>query len=174
MTNKKMAQEPDIAQIFTDPCSAGKVIWIGLRPGKDLQVRVVDTAEALPGDGLIGDRFRGSAKSARQVTFIQAEHLRSVAAIMKMEKVDPGTVRRNIVVEGINLLAPQNKRFKIGKAIFEVSGICHPCSKMDDALGPGGYDAMRGRGGITARVMQAGVIHVGASVESLSEGASTC
>ena len=69
------------------------------------------------------------------------------------------------MVSGINLLALKDKQFSIGEVVLEFSGLCHPCSRMEEYLGPGGYNAMRGHGGINARIITGGVIHVGDAVE---------
>jgi len=75
--------------------------------------------------------------------------------------------RRNIVVSGLNLLALKGKQFRIGSVVLEYTGLCHPCSKMETALGPGGYNnAMRGHGGITTRVIEAGEIALGDDVRA--------
>jgi MOSC domain-containing protein YiiM len=76
----------------------------------------------------------------------------------------PELTRRNIVVSGINLLALKDRRFQIGGAVLEATGPCEPCSRMEENLGPGGYNAMRGHGGITARVVEEGTIRVGDEV----------
>jgi MOSC domain-containing protein YiiM len=70
-------------------------------------------------------------------------------------------LRRNLVVRGVNLLALKGKRFRLGTALLEHSGECHPCSRMEDVFGPGGYNAVRGHGGITARVIEGGAIGLG-------------
>jgi len=76
----------------------------------------------------------------------------------------PGVLRRNVVVSGVNLLALKGKTFRVGDAVLRWTGLCHPCSKMETALGPGGYNAMRGHGGITASVEAAGRFAVGDAV----------
>ncbi len=73
----------------------------------------------------------------------------------------PALLRRNIVVSGINLLALNGAQFSIGGALMEGTGHCHPCSRMEETFGPGGYNAVRGHGGITARVLSGGVVRVG-------------
>jgi len=145
----------------------GKVEWIGLRPAKKAPLNKVSTVNASSQSGLEGDHFAGQYSQKRQVTLIQAEHLVTVASLMGVEQIDPGLIRRNIVVKGINLLALKEKQFKIGEAILETTGLCHPCSRMETNLGEGGYNAMRGHGGITAKVVKGGEIKQGDTVEVL-------
>ena len=119
----------------------------------------------------LGDRLgrRGEAElSTRQVTLIQAEHLPVIAQLARVEAVDPLALRRNLVVSGINLLALKNAKLRIGDAVLlEVVGPCAPCSRMEEAVGPGGYAAMRGHGGMTARVLEGGPLAVGDAVVAL-------
>ena len=75
--------------------------------------------------------------------------------------IDPAFTRRNLVVSGINLLALKDKQFYVGEVLLEYTGLCHPCTRMEENLGPGGYNAMRGHGGITARILNGGVIRMG-------------
>ena len=98
---------------------------------------------------------------SRQVTLIQAEHLEVLASMLGLSKILPEFTRRNIVVRDINLLSLKGKQFNIGEAILEYSGECHPCSRMEKNLGPGAYNAMRGHGGITAKVINSGIIKLG-------------
>ncbi len=141
----------------------GKVEWIGVRPARRETVAVVESVDASPEAGLDGDRY-GREGGKRQVTLIQAEHIEAVASMLGVDEVDPATLRRNIVVRGLNLVALKGKQFKVGDAVLEYTGLCHPCSHMEDALGPGGYNAMRGHGGITATVIDGGTISLGNSV----------
>ncbi|MFP4310872.1 MAG: MOSC domain-containing protein, partial [Nitriliruptoraceae bacterium] len=90
-----------------------------------------------------------------------------VAALLDRPEVDAGLLRRNLVVAGINLASLRDRRFRIGEVELEGSGWCHPCSRMEEALGPGGFQAMRGHGGITARVLTSGVLHLGDEVSTL-------
>ncbi|MGO4407702.1 MOSC domain-containing protein [Bosea sp. RAF48] len=73
----------------------------------------------------------------------------------------PGDLRRNVVTQGINLLALKDKRFRIGSAILQTTGEYHPCSRMEEILGVGGYNAVRGLGDITARIIESGMVKAG-------------
>lgn len=141
----------------------GSVKWIGIRTTRNAPLTPVEQVEVTRDHGLAGDHYTKIA-GKRQVTLIQAEHLDAVASMLGMNAVKPETVRRNIVVGGINLLALKDKHFMLGEVTLEFTNLCHPCSRMEDVLGPGGYNAMRGHGGITARVVAGGVIRVGDSV----------
>jgi MOSC domain-containing protein YiiM len=83
-------------------------------------------------------------------------------------EVDVGALRRNLVVSGINLIALKNARIHVGGALLEIVGPCQPCSRMEEAVGPGAYAAMRGHGGMTARVIESGAIQVGDIVRAAS------
>lgn len=117
--------------------------------------------------GLMGDRYNGS-NGKRQVTLIQWEHLSVLESIMG-QTIAPELLRRNLVIKGINLLALKNRKFSIGEAVFQTTGPCHPCSRMEKVLGAGGYNAMRGHGGLTAQVLKGGVIRVGENFSILPD-----
>jgi len=110
-----------------------------------------------------------SGPGKRQVTLIQAEHLPVIAALAGLDAVTPEELRRNIVVRGLPLLALKDARFQIGEVILEGTGECHPCSRMEETFGPGGYNAVRGHGGITARVVRGGLIRVGDTLTVLPD-----
>jgi MOSC domain-containing protein YiiM len=138
----------------------GNVEWIGIRPSRDEPMIALESVHIKFGKGLEGDRFSGSVDNPRQVTLIQQEHLIVIASCLRRELIPASLLRRNIVVSGINLLALKNKIFRVGEAVLEYTGHCHPCSKMESQLGEGGYNAMRGHGGITARVCEAGLVRL--------------
>lgn len=159
--------EPTPLQILFDTLpQTGRVEWIGIRPARGEAMETLDNVAVTPGKGLEGDRFKGRETSKRQVTLIQKEHLHAIASCLQREAIEPEVFRRNIVVSGLNLLALKGKRFRIGNVVLEYTGLCHPCSKMETTLGPGGYNAMRGHGGITTRVVEGGDIALGDEVQA--------
>lgn len=151
----------DLMDHFHQP---GTIAWIGLRPLKKAPLSSVETAEIVVGTGLVGDHYQGTSGN-RDVTLIQAEHLEAVGKMLG-KTIDPGLTRRNLVVSGLNLLSMMDKKVKIGdQVVLEITGLCHPCSRMEENLGFGGYNAMRGHGGLTSRVLTGGKIKVGDPIE---------
>nr|WP_237182478.1 MOSC domain-containing protein [Roseomonas marmotae] len=150
-----------LARLLEGPLRPGRLCWIGLRPARRAAMEVVAAAGLRAGQGLAGDRYAGR-EGARQVTLIQAEHLAAIGAYLGLEgPAAPERLRRNLVISGLNLLALKGRRFRLGGALLEMSGECHPCSRMEEEFGPGGYNAVRGHGGITARVLEDGAIRLG-------------
>ena len=154
----------EMKELLSSIPQTGHVKWIGVRPARrENLIELPEVHAAIT--GLTGDRFSGGEKAKRQVTLIQHEHLISMGSILKIDAIDPSLVRRNIVVSGINLQSLKEHQFKIGDAILYGTGNCPPCSRMEENLGPGGYCAMRGHGGITAFVVQTGTIRLGDHVK---------
>ena len=143
----------------------GNVEWIGVRKKKKEDLSVVESIIVKKRTGLVGDHFKASLSGKRQVTLIQKEHLDAMSNILGGKKIDPKFTRRNIVVSGINLLSLKFQHFRIGGVILETTGICAPCKRMEENLGAGGYNAMRGHGGITASVIEEGEIKIGDTIE---------
>jgi MOSC domain-containing protein YiiM len=154
----------------------GRVDAIVLRPGRRSPTVSVQRVLAEPGRGLIGDRRAERAQSTesarrRELTLIQAEHLATLARWLDLESIDPLRLRRNLVISGINLVGMRSPFtgspliWRIGDAVrIELTGPCDPCSRMEEELGAGGYNAMRGLGGMTARILGGGEIRVGDAV----------
>lgn len=151
----------------------GRIEAIVVRPERKAPARSVSEAQAVPGRGLSGDRRaarerRGDDARRREVTLIQYEHLAPIAQWCGLASVDPCALRRNLVLSGLNLLAMRSPFhdvhfvWRIGDDVrIVLTGPCDPCSRMEEALGAGGYNAMRGHGGMTARIVTGGTIRVG-------------
>jgi MOSC domain-containing protein YiiM len=143
----------------------GELAWIGLRPARMAPVLPPASARLIAGRGIEADHYNTRRNGARQVTLIAMEDLAAIAAFLGKAEIAPELTRRNLVTRGVNLVALKDRRFRIGPVLLEGSGECAPCSRMEANLGPGGYNAMRGRGGITARVLESGEVRVGDRVE---------
>lgn len=160
---RAMNPQSTLAQLLTNLPQQGTLRWVGIRPSRRTSMESLESATLTTDAGLVGDRYAGrSAK--RQVTLIQHEHLSAIASLLHLDKMDPALLRRNLSVSGINLLALKGKHFTIGTATLAYTGLCHPCSRMEEVFGDGGYNAVRGHGGITATVVHDGTITLGDSV----------
>jgi len=163
----------DLRQLSRQFPHDGRVEAICLRPARNVRAVTVGSVMALADQGLEGDRSADRVATApnrhkRQVTLLQWEHLPLVASWIGLERIDPVVLRRNLVIAGFNLVASRPLfadtpiRLAVGaEVVLVVTGPCEPCSKMEETLGRGAYNALRGHGGLTARIEVGGRIAVG-------------
>ena len=154
-----------LEQLLAGPTMPGRLAWIGLRPSREVPMVTANSAVMIMGRGIKGDHYDTRQNGARQVTLIAIEDIAAIASFLGKEGIGPELLRRNFVTQGINLVALKSRRFRIGPTLLEWSGECAPCSRMETNLGPGGYNAVRGHGGITARVIEGGEVQLGDAVE---------
>lgn len=156
---------------FAKDLSPGSLEWIGLRTERRAPLVTAHSVLAIANRGLEGDhRVDKTPGSGRQVTVISREFIQQTAHFLGIEDIDPDKLRRNLVVSGINLHALRYQRFSIGAALFEAGALCHPCSRMETALGKGGVAAMLGHGGLCCRIIRSGVITLGDEVSVEAQG----
>ncbi len=127
----------------------------------------VGEAEALEGRGLEGDRYsEGTGHWSRfgiracEVTLVEAEGLEAMEGEAGVSVMD-GEHRRNVVTRGIDLDDLRRKRFRIGEAVFEYQKPCSICRHVERLTEPGMTEALKGRGGICARVVEGRKIREG-------------
>lgn len=163
-----MTSQQRLIRRYIQDIGRGTLRWIGLRESRKGTIRVVDKVQALEGLGLEGDhRTQKTPGSARQVSLTSVEFISQIEHYSGYFPIDPVQLRRNLVIENLNLNAMRHQRFRIGEAVFEATALCHPCSRMDQSVGPGTTAAMLGHGGLCARVVCSGVIELGDEVEIL-------
>lgn len=131
-----------------------------------------ETAEAVEGRGLRGDRYFENAgtfstpgeERTRDVTLIEAESLEQAEADYGVDFA-PGVHRRNITVRGVGLNKLVGKRFRVGDVVLEGAELCEPCDYLERTLEQAGVqDALVHRGGLRCAVVDGGEIAVGDDV----------
>lgn len=165
-----MKTQARLLEKYMHEAPAGRVEWIGLRPQRKGTIATVNEVMAVAGAGLEGDhKALKNNGSARQLSLINQEDIQALSSLLFRQTLDPALLRRNIVVSGMNLQAMRYQRLRIGEAIIEIRAHCHPCVRMEQALGPGAVLAMYGHAGYCAVIEQSGLIKVGDRVERIGQ-----
>ena len=134
------------------------------------QMERVEEVRAIEGCGIEGDRYcEGTGFWTRfgdvcEVTLIEGEDLDYIEDELGI-RVKNGEHRRNIITRGIRFDELRRKRFRIGEAILEYDRPRPPCRHVQDLSEAGMTRALKGRGGICARVVEAGRIRAGDTIE---------
>ena len=151
---------PTVEAIFTAPAA-----------GVPMVAR--DQVEAIPGQGLAGDRYRnktghwsGMQRPVMEATFIEAEVIESVAAELGIS-LEPAELRRNFVTRGVRLESLLGKRFRVGDVTFDGLSPDAPCRYLQELLGKQIQRPLLGRAGIRAAIQARGTVRIGQELEVL-------
>jgi len=129
------------------------------RPAGTSPLIDVSEVECVAGRGLRGDRFFDFKEDYKgQITFFAREVFDEVCRLLGTAVLSPGIVRRNAITRGVDLNELIGRRFVLQEIEFEAVCECKPCYWMDTAIGPGAEAALRGRGGLRARILSDGTL----------------
>ena len=148
---------------------SGKVDSIYIAPAAKAPTRAVEQVEAVPGAGLVDDRYflkQGTffkPEPDYELTLIEAEAIEAAAREYKVT-LAPGDARRNLVTRGVPLNHLVGRDFQVGDVKLHGIRLCEPCSHLEGLTGAPVIKALRHRGGLRAQILTQGVIRVGDAV----------
>lgn len=124
-------------------------------------IQAVDTVECVAGAGLVGDRyFKHKEDFKGQITFFDWAVYERIKQDFKLPELEAWIFRRNVLVSGVDLNSLIGQRFTLQGIEFEGSEESRPCYWMNEAVGPGVEEAMKGCGGLRARILTDGALTV--------------
>jgi MOSC domain-containing protein YiiM len=148
----------------------GVVEEIYVAPKGSAAMERVEEVNTIEGCGIECDRYcEGTGYwtpygDVCEVTLISSEDLGYIQNELGIH-VKNGEHRRNIITRGIDLNELRRKRFRTGVAVLEYDRPRPPCKHVQDLTEPGMTRALKGRGGICARVVKAGRIRPRDAIE---------
>ena len=143
------------------PVASIEHIFVAAAKGEPVQS--VNSVEALPEQGLRGDRYALATNRDApdyQVTLIEIENIESFAQTTGLP-LTPGMPRRNIVTRGVRLNELCGKRFRVGVATFEGLELCEPCAIFAKVTHREALKFFVRKGGLRARIIEGGEVRVG-------------
>ncbi len=127
----------------------------------DHGIEKVDTVDCVAGAGLVGDRYFNHKEDYKgQITFFDWSVYTRIRDDFDCPDLDPAWFRRNVLTEGVDLNTLIGQRFSLQGVEFEGSEECRPCYWMDKAVNPGVHEALKGFGGLRARILTSGPLKV--------------
>lgn len=131
----------------------------GKEPGSNPMIEL-DSVECEAGKGIIGDRFHNYKEDYKgQITFFSLEVYKDICTNFKLTDVSPSVFRRNVITSGVDLNSLINKKFNIQGIDFLGTQEAAPCYWMNGVVAEGAENAMKGRGGLRAKILTSGRLH---------------
>lgn len=132
------------------------------KPAGKEPMREVSEIECVAGSGIRGDRFFDFKEDYKgQITFFSLETWESLCEAFGIGDKGPEIFRRNVVLSGVNLDGWIGEEFEIQGVRFAGTQEAAPCYWMNQAFAEGTEEALKGRGGLRARILSDGILRSG-------------
>jgi len=152
--------EVEIVAIYISPAH-NFIGHHGQEPDKHPAIAVAQ-AECVAGEGIRGDRYFAHKKDYKgQITFFEWEVYEALRQVCDVYDLSPAAFRRNVITRGMRLNDWIGHRFSMQGIVFEGTQECSPCYWMNTAFHPKAEDALRGRGGLRAKILTSGILQTG-------------
>lgn len=150
-----------------------RILEIQISPGHDFKGRhgqarlrnestSLDAVECVAGKGLRGDRFFDYKSNYKgQITLFDKAVADDLRDRLGLDSLDFSVTRRNVLIDGVDLNRLIGKRFTIGDVTLAGTEECAPCYWMNEAVGAGAEEMLKGRGGLRCRILSSGVLRLG-------------
>ena len=133
----------------------------------------VKTVMCRAGHGLEGDRFFDYKENyAGQITFFSWDIYQAAKEEFAVPALSAGAFRRNAIIDGVDINGLIGRRFSLGGIEFEGVMESKPCYWMNQAVGPGVEEWLRGNGGLRAKILTDGPLKVGTTELVLAQPVS--
>lgn len=152
----------------------GQLLAIAIATGAKEPMHTVDSAEAIPGRGLRGDRYGegkgvyqkdGEFKPEQEVTFIEEEAIAAVARDYELPTaIAHIDTRRNLLTREVPLNHLVDCEFSVGEVVFKGVDLCEPCRYLEGLTCYGVEKALLHRGGLRAQVIRGGTMRPGDAI----------
>jgi hypothetical protein len=144
----------------------GVVVSLHLAASAGEPTLAVEEVEAVPGRGLVGDRyflatgFYSEKPGFRELTLID---LKTLEALLREHGIElaPGETRRNVVTRGVPLNDLIDRDFQVGPIVVRGMRVCEPCLHLVEVTGKQVLAPLVHRGGLRAQILTGGTIRVG-------------
>jgi MOSC domain-containing protein YiiM len=146
----------------------GIVVGIFVGSEKGMPMQSVDHAQAIAGEGLLGDRYLAKAgtikKGIRHVTLIEEEAIKAASLDYKIP-FEPIETRRNILTRNVALNHLVGKEFRVGDVLMRGVELCEPCGHLERVCGKKIKESLIHRGGLRAEIITSGTIRIGSQIQ---------
>lgn len=153
----------------------GQLISIHIAPCAGAPMHSLESAEAVAGRGLRGDRYctgsghwSSSPGVSRDVTLIELESIEALGREGKppfdaasLAQFAATGLRRNLVTRGVPLNHLVGFEFSVGNVRLRGTRLCEPCHYLESVTGKTLFQALIHRAGLRCDLVTSGTLRVG-------------
>jgi MOSC domain-containing protein YiiM len=146
--------------------SEGRVEAIFISANRGDLPHPVESATAVAGKGLEGNRYFDTGRPHQELTLIEREQIEYALAEHGLE-IDAAASGRNVLTSGVDLNALVGRRFRVGDVECRGLELCEPCTTFEGRTAPGAIKALVHRAGLNAEILAGGELRPGDPVRAV-------